>query len=443
MKQDIFPKVVLLAAIAIFISIFLFARVIISISFIIVILLCFFNKDVLTILKQNISLKFLLFAAFLINLGFGYAAFFRNDQIIHQFFGFSNPLLIVLYILSASYFLSKNKKYPDYLLNIFVYIVVFISFIALFRFSYKYLMGDYFIISDFYTEIDGGSTIQSIVALTFPFAAVFIVGKAIHKQSKLLKLVMIFVGILIVFIDLFVNRSKAGYIIEFVVLIYYFFVIIKHYSLNDEKELNILKFFSIILICIISLSAILFTVYKTSNIFHDRVNEAIKESQLYFSKDFDNKTAEELALTSTGLRLMYYDSAIKVFEKYPKLLLLGCSPVTNISDVAECTSFLINKNDVLKNDPHITKEGIMPHNEFINYTFKGGILAGLSLLIFFIMLLYEARGLDYRDKVYFRVLIIAMFIGCLFDYFFTVQILVILFSTLLAIFFAKLKIKQG
>lgn len=85
----------------------------------------------------------------------------------------------------------------------------------------------------------------------------------------------------------------------------------------------------------------------------------------------------------------------------------------------------------------------MPHNEFINYTFKGGILAGLSLLIFFIMLLYEARGLDYRDKVYFRVLIIAMFIGCLFDYFFTVQILVILFSTLLAIFFAKLKIKQG
>lgn len=110
MKQDIFPKVVLLAAIAIFISIFLFARVIISISFIIVILLCFFNKDVLTILKQNISLKFLLFAAFLINLGFGYAAFFRNDQIIHQFFGFSNPLLIVLYILSASYFLSKNKN---------------------------------------------------------------------------------------------------------------------------------------------------------------------------------------------------------------------------------------------------------------------------------------------------------------------------------------------
>ncbi|KYW82524.1 hypothetical protein AUF42_08605 [Francisella hispaniensis FSC454] len=59
------------------------------------------------------------------------------------------------------------------------------------------------------------------------------------------------------------------------------------------------------------------------------------------------------------------------------------------------------------------------------------------------MLLFEARGLDNNDKVYFRVLIIAMFIGCLFDYFFTVQILVILFSTLLAIFFAKLKVKQG
>ncbi|MDE5002916.1 hypothetical protein NAI78_11365, partial [Francisella tularensis subsp. holarctica] len=64
MKQDIVPKVVLLADIAIFISIFLFARVIISISFIIVIFLCFFNNDVLTILKQNISLNILLFDAF-------------------------------------------------------------------------------------------------------------------------------------------------------------------------------------------------------------------------------------------------------------------------------------------------------------------------------------------------------------------------------------------
>lgn len=442
MKQDIFAKVVLLAAIAIFISIFLFARAIISISFIMIILLCFFNKNVLTILKQNISLKFLLFAAFLINLGLIYALFFSNDQIINQFFSFSNPLLIVLYILSASYFLSKNKKYPDYLLNIFVYIVVFISFIALFRFSYKYFTGNYFIISDFYTEIDGGSTIQSIVALTFPFAAVFIVGKAIRKESKLLKLVMIFVGILIVFIDLFVNRSKAGYIIEFVVLIYYFFVIIKCYSLNDKK-LNITKFLTIILVSIATLCIIFVIVYRTSNIFHDRVRDSIKESQLYFSKDFDNKTAEELSITSTGLRLMYYDSSIRVFEKYPKLLFLGCSPITNISDVTECTKFLINKNDALKNNPHITKDGIMPHNEFINYTFKGGILAGLSLLIFFIMLLFEARGLDNNDKVYFRVLIIAMFIGCLFDYFFTVQILVILFSTLLAIFFAKLKVKQG
>ncbi|MDE4976377.1 hypothetical protein NAI43_11960, partial [Francisella tularensis subsp. holarctica] len=76
---------------------------------------------------------------------------------------------------------------------------------------------------------DGGSTIQSIVAITIPFAALFIVGKSIKKQSKILKLVMIFVVILIVFIDLFVNRSNEGYLIEFVVLIYYFFVIIKHY----------------------------------------------------------------------------------------------------------------------------------------------------------------------------------------------------------------------
>jgi O-antigen ligase len=79
----------------------------------------------------------------------------------------------------------------------------------------------------------------------------------------------------------------------------------------------------------------------------------------------------------------------------------------------------------------------MPHDEFINYVFRGGIVAGASLLMFFVLLFYESKKLKTEDKICMRVLLIAILAGCTFDYFMTTQMLVALFATLLSIFLSK------
>lgn len=417
-----------------FVSIFFFARALISISFILIILFSFFNKEVFRVLKQNKSLQFLLISAIMINIGMIYASFASHSLDVKSILGFSNPIFVFLYICSASYFLSRNIKYANYLLNFYLSIVVIFSLYALVR----YVLHMDFVVSQIYFGIHGGSVIQSIVALTFPFSAVVIIGKAIRIPNMMPKILMYAAGLLVIFIDLFVNRSKAGYVIEFVVFIYYSFIALKYFSFKNNK-LCIKRLVTILTCCIVAISIIFGVVYKFSSVFHYRLQTSVEESQVFFNQDYNNTDARKQYETSTGLRLLYYSSSFKVLREYPKLYILGCPYLTNTTDVIECTKVLINKNQRLRDDPRVVNDGIMAHDEFVNYIFRAGIIAGISLLLCFVAFFVEARWLDYRNCVYFRVLILAMFIGCLFDYFFTTQIMVILFANLTAIFLSQRK----
>jgi hypothetical protein len=397
-----------------------------------------FNKDFSSdIFRQNKSLIFLLIAGLLINAGMIYVLFSTKTFNTRDIFGFSNPLLILLYVCALSYFLSKNKDYSEYLLRVYSTIVVIFSIVSCCVFLYKYLHGQSFLVSNFYTGYSGGSIIQSIVALTFPFTAVYLILKTKKIDYKIFKLALYLSSILIIFVDLFVNRSKVGYIIEFVVLIYYVLVLVKYYG-NRVSNSNIKKT-ALTLIAGLLLITVLFSIaFKQSNIFNTRVSQMFKEITLFFDKNVDEEKINQLSHSSTGLRLMYYDSSVKVFKAYPSILLFGCPFTQKTYSVTECSGELISNNSELSRDSYVVDE-IMPHDEFINYTFRGGILAGICLLAFFIALFYEARKLSVDDKVCLRVLTIAIFIGSCFDYFMTTQMIVILFSTILAIFLSKQK----
>ncbi|GMN90206.1 hypothetical protein [Francisella sciaenopsi] len=434
MRSEIYTKIVFVLMLVMFVSIFFFARALISISFILIILFSFFNKEVFRVLKQNKSLQFLLISAIMINIGMIYASFASHSLDVKSILGFSNPIFVFLYICSASYFLSRNIKYANYLLNFYLSIVVIFSLYALVR----YVLHMDFVVSQIYFGIHGGSVIQSIVALTFPFSAVVIIGKAIRIPNMMPKILMYAAGLLVIFIDLFVNRSKAGYVIEFVVFIYYSFIALKYFSFKNNK-LCIKRLVTILTCCIVAISIIFGVVYKFSSVFHYRLQTSVEESQVFFNQDYNNTDARKQYETSTGLRLLYYSSSFKVLREYPKLYILGCPYLTNTTDVIECTKVLINKNQRLRDDPRVVNDGIMAHDEFVNYIFRAGIIAGISLLLCFVAFFVEARWLDYRNCVYFRVLILAMFIGCLFDYFFTTQIMVILFANLTAIFLSQRK----
>ncbi|AJI74942.1 O-antigen ligase like membrane family protein [Francisella philomiragia subsp. philomiragia ATCC 25015] len=438
MRSEIYTKIVFVLMLVMFVSIFFFARFFISVGFILIIFFSFFNKEVFKVLKNNKSLQFLLLSAIMINIGMIYASFASGSLDVKSILGFSNPIFIFLYICSASYFLSKNTKYANYLLNFYIAIIVIFSLYALFR----YVLHANFVVSQIYFGIYGGSVIQSIVALTFPFSAVVIIGKAIRMSNLLLKILMFAAGLLVIFIDLFVNRSKAGYVIEFVVFIYYSFIALKYFSFKNNK-LCIKRLVTILTCCIVIISIIFGTVYKFSSVFNYRLQTSVEESQVFFNQDYDNTDARKQYETSTGLRLLYYSSSFKVLREYPKLYILGCPYLTSTTDVIECTKVLINKNQRLRDDPRVVNDGIMAHDEFINYVFRAGIVAGVSLLLCFVAFFVEARWLDYRNRVYFRILILAMFIGCLFDYFFTTQIMVILFANLTAIFLAQRKCEES
>lgn len=442
MRSQFYTKIVFVLMLIGFVSIFFFARALISIGFIVTIIFFFLEKGPLEKLKQNNSLKLLFIAAIFINIGILYAALVGGNFDVKVLLGFSNPIFVILYICSASYFLSKNIKYADYLLNAYLFIVVIFSLFALFKFIYyKYDLGIDFVVSQIYFGINGGSVIQSIVALTFPFSAVIIIGKAIKKQSKTLKFLMIVIGLLIIFVDLFINRSKAGYIIEFAVFVYYSLIILKYFSYKHDR-LVIKRLLVVFAFCLVVIAMIFGFVYKSSNIFHHRVNNTLQDSQVFFDKNYNDKSAKKQYLTSTGLRLLYYNSSLKVIREYPGLFILGCPGLTHDTDVRECTKILISKNKKLTADPRVVNDGIMAHDEFVNYVFRGGIIPGVCLFLFFIVLFAEAKWLDYSDRIYFRILIMTMFIGCLVDYFFTTQIMVILFINFMSIFLAKRKLSS-
>ena len=354
------------------------------------------------------------------------------------FFGFSNPLISVLYIYSLVYFLSKNKKYNVYLINLYVSLASILAVLSLGVFLYKMFEGQEFIINDLYAMHSGGSVIQSIVALTFPLSAVIMVIKALKSERKILRVCLILLAFIIIFTDLFINRSKVGYLIEIMVLIYYSCVLVRKYSYKNDV-LSVRRVLATIILSMVSLVIIFGVTFQYSTILKTRVTSMISNVDMFFKTPFDGKDRRYLSTTSTGLRLMYYSSSVKVFEQYPSVFLFGCVYKTNILNPTDCTKLLIKNNKKLNNDRSMVHNGIEAHNEFINYTLKGGILAGSSLFIFLVLLLYEARYLDRNYRNCLRIFVLAFFIGCTFDFFMTTQMMVATFATLLGVFLSMSK----
>ncbi len=435
----IFEYLAFISIVVMFFSIFLFLRVAISICIVLIIVMCVLSKrPLLKGLKDYPSLCFLLVAGIFINVSMLYLMILNHTFYGKELLSFSNPILIALYIYCLNYFLSQNKKYGKYLVNLLICIVSIMSIAALIIFLYKSFDGKSFILSDLYKGINGGSIIQSIVALIFPLSAVIFTTNAIKLSNIKLKLLLFSLAIIIFFTDLFINKSKAGYIIEFVILIYYSIALIRK-NIYKDGILNIKRGLLVTLSSIAFISVLLGVTYKNSKVFNIRTTQMISDINTFLVKSGNNE--QKLSKKSTGLRLMYYYSAIKTLKEYPKVFLFGCGYATGILGVEQCTSELIENNLKLRSDDYIVNSGIMPHNEFINYIFKGGILSGICLLLFFISLFYEAKYLERNYKNYLRILIVAYFIGCSVSYLITLQISVALIATLIAIFISQLRCK--
>lgn len=282
---------------------------------------------------------------------------------------------------------------------------------------------------------------QSVVAISLPIASIMILIKMGRSEKTISKVLLMLLTITIVFVDLFANRSKAGYLIEFAAFIYFALFLVRRYAHQNNYSFRRLLY--MIIVTVLVILTLLVGTYRYSSIFNDRTTETYKEMTVFFDSHNNKQVvAEDLGLASTQLRLLYYYSSIKVLQNYPTVFVFGCGYGTNKLDVKECTSQLIERSDELRANNSVLNGGIMPHDEFLSYVFRGGIVAGAMLLMFFVMLFYEAKYLSQDTRACLRILAISFFIGCAFDYFITVQMTVFIFATLLGIFLSERKFED-
>ena len=434
LQKEKFSYFILFLISLIFISLWFWARAILSISFIIITLIYLYSNrsSFLSSIKENLyqnpSFAFLLFAGVLYSVNCIYLSIINQEiHTIELLFVLANPLIVTLYTFALIHLLSKNENHAKYLINVFCIIISFIAILSFFVFIFYYLKGQNFLIRDFYSNADHAGQSQNLVALTFPFTAVLLLNKVPDIKKVSYKIFIIAIALIIIFADVFINQSKIGYIIELTVLVYYCYYIIKKYSYINKK-LFIRKFLLVLVLVIFSLGGSLYITYKTSTIFHQRVSTGISGFNKFFNKN-NSKTIEG----SVEIRLTYYSNSIKIFKKYPKILLFGCPINESTISPWVCTGNIINKDLQLQKDMKGLKD-IPPHNEFINYTYQSGIFASLSLLIFLILIFYEAKHINKEYIVSMRVLIMAFFVGCCFEFYMTRQMNLSVFFTLLGIF---------
>ncbi|MFV9972407.1 MAG: O-antigen ligase family protein [Francisella endosymbiont of Hyalomma asiaticum] len=444
MKQNIFPKIVLVAGIVIFASVFLFARALISIAFFTIIILFFVNRDFSfdkSKFQRYMPLLFLLAAGVVINAAYLYGYAVYGQSITHnELVAYANPVVIVIYTYSLGYFLSQNKKLADYLLSSYLTVTVLFSLLCFIKFLYSSNID----LIDVYGTFGHGPDVQGVIAFTFPFVSVCFLNLALKSSKIRNKLIFLLSVLLVIFTDLFINTSKVGYIVEVFVLVYYAFVFIKIYSVQtNTNTLSIKKMLIMTFLSLLALTFIFSFAYQKSQIFHDKTSEFTKSiARIFESNGYSKIERRNLEQQSTGLRMIYYISSIGIFKKYHNVFMWGCSFTGNTPNLNYCTQNLVENNQQLQANPMVIKnQPVEPHNEFINYIFKGGIFSALCLLMFFISLFFITKNFPLQDRFGVRVFILGYFIASLTGYYLSTQYEVSMFFTLLAILLSRIEQK--
>lgn len=418
----------------IFVSIFTYARAIVSISVVIVILMyVFYSNKFLQIFKEYPSFWFLLSMGVCFSIASVYSGYSNGITNIKDIVSFSNPLILLLFSFSIINFLYGQKKNIEVTLNFICLLTLMLSFVGLVFCAHKVIFyGEYnILVNDLYQD----KSAQFFIAFIFPFVSVLLIGKAFDEKRTIFKIAFFVFAIIVILVDVLANRSMLGWLNEFIVFCYYFYKVVCVYAHKDnifQLRRSLFLLFAGLIFFIVAFTSS----YNISPTIKSKINSTTFSLQtLFFTNNEDSK--KTLEHTSTGLRSLYYISSLKTIKEYPKLLLLGCPGLGYTLDVKSCTADLINKSQKLSNDNRVVAK-IFPHNEFFNYTFRSGIIGGLSLFLFLISLFFhEAKKVSSKHRLHLRILVIMFSTGCIFDFFMSSQIIVVSFFIILAIILAS------
>jgi len=195
--------------------------------------------------------------------------------------------------------------------------------------------------------------------------AIYLVGHEtlFNKQVTLLKKSFLIFFTFSMSINMFITGGRAGQVMFFAVII---LLIFQYFNKNKVIAAFVALFVS---------SSIFFTAYQTSEIFHDRVNDAVLNIANY----------ETNKKTSVGLRITF---ALNSFEVIKNNLLLGVG-------TGDLPSEYIKVNQI--NTPSLPST-TNPHNMYILVLVQNGMLGLFGLLLIFYFQIKLSLGLN--DKFF-------------------------------------------
>jgi len=184
-------------------------------------------------------------------------------------------------------------------------------------------------------------------------------------------------------ISLFLTGGRVGHVVFFILIT---LLVIQYFKISIKS------------IFIILLLPLVFIIgYKSSDIFHDRVNMTIKNIKNY----------EKNPNTSIGYRFTYWSNSIELIKKYP-ILGVGCGDFT-----IEYTKIHEKLTPNVVVSEHITKK-VQPHNMYLYIFGMLGIVGGGLFLYLLWKLLYYAFKINDEYKqvriglvVYFLVIMLS------------------------------------
>ena len=423
-----------LLLIVIFISIFTFARAIVSVGVVILILAYVIYRDrSLKLFKEYLLFWFLLIMGIFFCMSVIYSTYYNGFSDLKSLVAFSNPMLLLLFSFSVINFLYGQRKNVEFILNFVCLLTIILSLIGLIVCGYQYLFySNYnFLVTNIYHQ----QSAQFFIGFIFPFISVVLISKAFEVKRRALKTLLFICAVIVIFVDVMGNRSMIGWLNEAIVFCYYLFKILSRYS-HKDNVLSWSRLSAILLAGLIFFTVAFTSAYNLSPTIKAKVDISTVSLKKLFDRGYNQKNKGFLENTSTGLRSLYYISSIKVMKEYPRVLILGCPGIGYSMNIIDCTHALIAKSEKLSNDNMVVSE-IFPHDEFINLTFKSGIVGGVFLFLFlFSLFFFAAKKLEIKYKIYLRILVAVFTTGCLFDFFMSSQLITVSFFTLLAILLA-------
>ena len=225
----------------------------------------------------------------------------------------------------------------------------------------------------------------ALFTLIFSFS--FLAAATSLKLPKKWRYALLIIGLLALIAEIFLNSSRTGYVMEFVVLAL---------LLLQARKLSI--FIGLIMAIVLLFGA----AYYFSPIFKNRINVA--------TDDFSSYTKGESNTTSVGLRLNWYQTSAEILLQNPSRLIFGYGSGSYRTVSKDYYAQLQDKN------PNFEYQSFPnPHNQYILLLFENGILGLCWLFAFLYIVWHYGKSLPYLWRCTIWVTLIGMTVNMLFN----------------------------